>query len=254
MRFSCGVLPLVFGLTLMSAVASGQAQRDPQAVAIATQAYKALGGALPTDSRAIGNYNRVIGSSKDTGSIEILTRGYDQTSQKITNSGGTTQVVYSKGYASQWDQSALTRFTLERSLSSDSAVFPLMVIAPAVLDPNSTVQFVASEFVNGKAANHIRICPSSPDQNFTNISSFGSKDVWVDISSGLPLEISYQVLDGQGGTPIPVAVFFSNYQSSSGVTYPFQIQESLNGTPYMAVSITSVAFGVGLSDQDFPLQ
>lgn len=230
-------------------------QRDPQAVAIATQAFNALGGTLPVDSRAVGNYSRVSGSTEDTGTTEILTRGSDQTSEKLTNSNGSSQIVYSRGYASQRDQGVVTRFPLEKSLASDSVVLPLVVIAPAVLDSNSTVQFVATETINGVSANHIRICPASPDQNFSDIVSFATKDVWIATDSGLPVEIAYQRYEAQGSElPLPVAVFFSNYQSVAGVKYPFQIQESVNGTPYMAISVTNVSFDVGLTDQDFTLQ
>lgn len=151
MHSRCKVQPLclsiLFSLFAVLGIcpASAQAQRDPQAVAIATQAFNALGGSVPSDSRATGNYNRVIGSSQDTGSIEILTRGSDQTSEKITNVGGTSQVVYSRGYASRGDSNGVTRLTLERSLSSDSPAFPIAVLAPAVLDANSTVQFVGTD-------------------------------------------------------------------------------------------------------------
>ena len=230
------------------------AQRDLQAVKTATQAYNALGGNLPNDSRIDGNYSRVIGSSQDAGTIEVLIRGWNQTSTKITNSRGITETVYSRGYAVQKDQSGISRFTLEKSLSSDAAISPLAIIAPAVLDTSSTVQFVATETVNGKTAYHIRICPSSPDQNFAKISTLATKDIWLATDSALPLEISYQILENWGDVPIPVAFFYSQYQTVNGVLYPFQIQESLNGTPYMAISITSVASGVGLTDQNFSLQ
>lgn len=254
MRSICGLVICVIAALLLPVVAQQPPQRDPQAVAVATQAYNALGGALPVDSRAVGNYDRVVGSSEDTGTIEILTRGSDQTSEKLTNSGATSQIAYSRGYTSQKDQGVVTRLPLEKSLASDSAVFPLVVIAPAVLDPNSTVQFVATEFVNGVSANHIRICPASPDQNFTDIVSFATKDVWISTDSGLPVEVAYQRFDAQGAPGMAVTLFFANYRPVSGVMYPFQIQESLNGTPYMTISITNVSFGVGLTDQDFTLQ
>jgi len=251
-RLAVAVLFFALSIVMIPAV-SAQAQRDSQAVAIAKLAYQALGGTLPNDSRAVANYDRVAGDSEDTGTIEVLTRGADQTSEKLTNSGGTTQVVYSRGYGFQKDVKGISRFTLEKSLASNSVVFPMVVIATAVLNPNSSVQFVGLESVNGKGVNHIRICPSSPDQNFTNITSFGTKDVWVEAGSGLPVQIAYQIFDSEGSAPIPMAISYSNYQQVSGTMYPFQIQASKNGTPYMAITITSVAFNVGLTDQNFPL-
>jgi hypothetical protein len=244
----------LFAVFLLAPALLAQVQRDPLAIATATQAFNSLGGSVPGDSRATGTYDRVAGSSEDTGTIEILTRSYDQTSEKTTNSGGANQVAYSRGYASQKDQNGVTRYTLEKSLASNSVAFPVLVIAPAVLDPNSTAQFVATESLNGNMANHIRICPSTPDQNFSDIISMGTKDVWVDAASGLPVQIAYQVIDSEGVPAIPVTVSYSNYQLLNGTKYPFQIQESRNGTPYMAVSITSIVFDVGLTDQDFVLQ
>jgi hypothetical protein len=75
----------------------------------------------------------------------------------------------------------------------------------------------------------------------------------VDTASGLPLQITYQILDAEGEVPVSATALYSSYQQVSGTMYPFQIQESKNGTPYMAISITSVAFNVGLTDQNFPL-
>jgi hypothetical protein len=256
MKFTCTyVVCLCLLLPLSSAAQQPSPQRDPQALSVAMQAYNALGGAMPGDSRAVGTYARTIGSSADSGTIEILTRSSNQTSEKLTSFGKTSQLVYSRGYASQLDQDSVTQFVLEKSLASSSAIFSLPLIANGLQDPNSTVQFVGTETVNGVPANHIRVCPSSPDQNFTDIVSLGTKDIWVAIDSGLPLEVSYQVLEGQGSTAaVPVTMFFSQYQAVSGVKYPFHVEEFSNGTPYMAITITSVAFGVGLRDQDFPLR
>ena len=249
---------LLFSLLALTNLAPrlcAQVLRDPQALAIATQAYKVLGGTLPADSRAIGTYSRVAGSTEDSGTIEVLIRGWNQTSTKITNSDGTTEVVYSRGYAVQKDTSGVIQFSLEKSVSSMSAISPLTIIAAAVLDTSSTVQFVATESVNGTAAYHIRVCLGSPDQNFTaNINTLGTKDIWLATDSELPLEISYQTRDSFGNVPIPVTYLFSQYKSVNSVLYPFQIQKSFNGTPYMTVSMTSVASGVGLTDQNFSLQ
>ena len=171
-------LYLVSALSLASLAQQQPPQRDPQAITIATQAYNALGGALPVDSRAVGTYDRIIGSSEDTGTIEILNRSFDQTSEKLTSSSSTSQVVYSRGYASRKDQGVITQLSLEKSLASDSAIFALALIAPAVLNPNSTVVFVGVESVNGASANHIQICPASPDQNFADIVSFATQGGW----------------------------------------------------------------------------
>lgn len=228
-------------------------RRDPQAITILAQAFKALGGTVPPDSLASGTFARVSGSTSDTGSIQILTRGYSQTAERLTVGGTTTSVVYSQGYSGQKNGSSTARFSLEKSLSSDSAMFPLITIA-AAQDPTSGAQFVGNETVNGAAAYHLRIWRNLADKNFSGLSAFAIKDIWIDAASGLPLEVAFDMRDGDGSTPhIPVALFFSDYRSVSGILYPFQISKSLNGTPYMAIAISSVAFGTGLTDLDFGL-
>ena len=253
MRFVPHLLASVC-LILVPSFGQQSPRRDPAAVSVALQAYNALGGILSVDSRAQGAYDRTIGSSEDTGTIEILTRNYNQTSEELTSSTGTTRTVYSRGYGSQWNGASSTPLALEKSLASSSIIFPQVVIAPAVQDPNSTVLLIGAETVNGVLTNHIRICGSSPDQNFADIVSFATKDVWVATDSGLPIEISVQVFDSQGAPPVPVTAFFSNYRSVSGVLYPFRAEVWMNGTFYNSITISNVAFGVGLTDQDFPLR
>ena len=193
------------------------------------------------------------GSTSDTGSIQVLTRGYSQTAEKLTVGGTTTSVIYSQGYSVQKNASGISRFSLERSLSSDSAIFPLITIA-AAQDPSAGAQFVGKEIVSGVAAYHLRTWRNIPDQNFNGLSAFAIKDIWINAASGLPLEVAFDMRDADGSAPhIPVALFFSEYRSVSGILYPFMISKSLNGTPYMAISISNVAFGVGLTDLDFAL-
>jgi hypothetical protein len=228
-------------------------QRDSQAIAILAQAFKALGGTVPPDSLASGTFARISGSTSDTGSIQIMTRGYSQTAEKITAGGTTTSVVYSQGYSGQKNGSGTSRFSLERSLSSDSAMFPLITIA-AAQDPTSGAQFVGNETVNGTAAYHLRIWRNLADQNFSGLSAFAIKDIWINSASSLPLEVTFDMRDADGSAPhIPVALFFSDYRSTSGIMYPFQISKSLNGTPYLAIAISNVAFNTGLTDLDFSL-
>ena len=229
--------------------------RDAKAIAILTQTFKALGGSLPADSQASGTFDRVAGSTKDSGSIQVLTRGYTQTSETLAVGDTTTQLVFSQGYAVQKDDRARVRLSLERSLSSDSAIFPLVLVAAAVQDPNSGVQFIASETVNGVAAYHVKVWRIISDQNFAGLSEFAAKDIWVATDSGLPLEVAYEVRDGDGAASgTPVAIFFSDYRSVNGIVYPFLIAKNVNGTPYMTIHISNVSFDTGLTDSDFALR
>ena len=55
-RLAVAVLTFILSLAIVPE-SLAQVQRDTQAVAIATQALKSLGGSVPADSRALGNYD-----------------------------------------------------------------------------------------------------------------------------------------------------------------------------------------------------
>jgi hypothetical protein len=77
-------------------------------------------------------------------------------------------------------------------------------------------------------------------------------DIWLDGASGLPRTISFIQRHGGGSAPkIPISISYSNYQNLGGVLYPYQIQQSVNGTVWATITIQSVVFNTGLTDADF---
>ncbi len=201
--------------TSPSTSANQSPQRDPQALAILQGAFAAMGGSVPSDSTANGTVTTVAGSRTETGSVTILTRGTNQACEQIQTPHGFT-LVYSKGQASQVIDSVTTPLSSELASSSRSVAFPVPLIA-AVLN--------------------------NPDY------------VWIDTASGLPQRVSQIQRAGRGSEPrIQLDTYLSNYQKVGGVLYPFLIQKSLNGSPWMTFSIASVSFNTGLTDANFPVQ
>src|SRR5467141_1372305 len=84
---------------LNSQQATSMVQRDPQAVTVLTQSIAAMGGSVPTDSVASGTVTLVAGSLTETGTIGILTRGVDQSSEQIQTPSVTHKIIYSRGQA-----------------------------------------------------------------------------------------------------------------------------------------------------------
>ena len=94
---------------------------------------------------------------------------------------------------------------------------------------------------------------SQPDQQF--LAAFTVRDIWIDAKTNLPAKIAYSLRAGSGAVPsMAVEVTFSDYRAVSGVLYPFQISESLNGTPWLSITISSVSFNTGLTDSTFLIQ
>jgi len=230
--------------------------RDQQAVALLQGSVRAMGGTVPTDSVVTGNVTIVAGSQTSTGTIRILTRGTNQSSEQITLPQSTYSVTYSGGLADETINSATASVPFERTVTSQSVCFPLPFLAAALANPDESIQYLALETVGQQSLQHLRIqntFASQPD--FQQLADFATFDLWLDANTGLPQRISFVRRNGSGATPrIPLDAYFSSYKTTSGVAYPAQINLSLNGTPWTTITISSVAFNTGLTDSNFSVQ
>jgi hypothetical protein len=230
-------------------------QRDPQALAILQAAVAAMGGSVPSDSTANGTVTTVAGSLTETGSVIVLTRGTDQTSEKIQTPHGST-VVYSKLQASQVIDAVPIPFSSELAASSRSLSFPLPLVAAVLNNPDSGYVYVGLESPNGLQVHHLQYWNSfNSKPRFQFLAEHTLTDIWIDAVSGLPQRISQIQRAGRGSEPrIQLDTYLSNYRNVSGVLYPFSVQKSLNGSPWLTITITSVTFNTGLTDASFPVQ
>ena len=228
-------------------------QRDPQALALLQNSVRAMGANVPADSVATGNVVVVAGSLTSSGTVRILTRGIDQTSEQFTLPQSTQTVIYSRGTANTTDGANTQSLSLERTASCHSPSFPLPFLAAALANPDEALQYVGQETLGSARVQHLRIW-----NTFNSMSSlqflldFTVTDIWLDSSSALPVKLFYQQRVAQGAVPrIPVEVAYGDYRNLGGVLYPFQLAVSLNGTAWATITIQSVAFNNGLTDADF---
>lgn len=239
------------------AAASPQAvSRDPKAISIIQSAVNAMGGANPNDSSASGTVTITAGSETDSGTITILTRGSTQSVEQIATGNGTQKTVYSNGLANDSNHiAAKNSYSLELAASSQSTVFPLPMLSAILSSPDSALLYVGLENINDVACNHVQVWntyASQPDLQF--LSPFTYREIWIDAKTGLPMKIAYSIRDGSGAVPSTAAeTVYSNYQKVGGVLYPFQVSRSLNGTSWMTISITNVAFNTGVTDSTFSI-
>jgi len=244
-----------FSLLLGPTIARQQSASSPYPSALIQQSLAAFGN-LPSDSSALGSVSIVAGSEAEVGSIQIQTRGVDQSSEQVTASSGSTQTIFSHGAAALSVSGKKSLSSLELTASSQTALFPFPLLAYFAGSSDSAYQYVGTETVNGTACQHIRVWKtfaSQPDMQY--LASFTARDIWLDSTTNLPLKIAYSVRAGTGAVPtISVEIFYSGYQLVNGVQYPFLISKSLNGTPWMDITISSVSFNTGLTDSSFPLR
>jgi hypothetical protein len=230
-------------------------QRDQQAVAVLQQSFAAMGGALPADSVATGTVTLVEGSSTTEGTIRVATRGPDQSLEDITLPDDRRTVVYSRLAAAETRAGITKAARLELAASSQTPDFPLPLIAWALTSPDASTSYVGLEQVNGESVHHIRIWNAfASNTALKSLAEFSIRDIWIDSTKFLPRKIAYLRRTAGGAVPrIPVAVSFTDFQSVSGVLYPFLIQKNFNGTPWLTITISSVKLNTGLTDTDFPV-
>jgi outer membrane lipoprotein-sorting protein len=256
---------LLFALVLAALAATAQQssppatqtpQRDAQAVAILQQSVAAMASTVPSDSSATGTVTVIEGSTTQTGAIQILTLGPTQTSEILNLTNGQRSIIYSNGDALETTATQSANPPLELIVTDQSPDFPLPLILSALNNPDASFRYIGQEALNGVSVQHVQFWNSfSSKPHLQKLAPFSMRDLWIDPTSAMPLKIAYSRRAGGGAIPaIPIEVFFSNYTNVNGVLYPFQINKSLNGTPWQKITIQSVSFNTGLTAAQFKVE
>jgi|SRR5580704_2964811 hypothetical protein len=230
--------------------------KDSQAIALLQKSIKTMAQTGPLDSTASGDIQIVAGSQTSQGTIRILTKGENESFVEFTTDIETRGLIYSSGQANERLAGKTKILPMELVVTSQAAEFPIPLLSALLNDPNTSFQYVGAEISNGLSLEHVRTWnsfASSPTHSV--LSSFSTRDIWIDTSSGLVQKISFAKRAAQGASPsIPVTLVFSDYRVVSGVAYPHSIKKSVNGTPWATITIQSVTFNNGLNDSQFTVQ
>ncbi len=248
---------LFFSFVLAQQAATPDLQNSAQAIQALQRSAQVLGGSPPTDTSATGTIVVVAGGDTETGTAKILTKGLNESLEEISLPNGVSRVVYSNGMAVVLvPGSDLQQASMERTMSSQSPIYPLPLIARIISSPDSMYELVGTEDVQGLSCLHIRTWnsfASYPKVQF--LSEFSKKDIWVEVQTGLVRRLSYEVRDASGAGPrLSMDIYYSDYRSIGVGLYPFDVKESMNGTPWMEISIKSAAANTGLTDSAFQIQ
>ncbi len=251
--FSLLLVVLLFSIVV---AAQQPVPRDQRAVDILSRAVAAMGQVVPSDSLASGKIELVAGSKTEAGMIRILTRGLEQTAEQIVTPDGTREVIYSRDQATESERKSAKPLQLELVVTSQSACFPLPLLAAALNHPDTAFEYLGQETLDALAVHHIRFWNTfSSNAKFRHLAEFSVKDLWIDAATGLPRKLSFDRRAAGGAEPrIPVEVFFSDYRRVSGALYPFRIEKHFNGTPWATITIENVQLNAGLAEADFPVQ
>jgi hypothetical protein len=229
-------------------------QRDPQGVALLQKSVSVM-GVPPSDSTATGSVTIVAGSLTQQGTVTILTRGSTETSIQFQMPTNPWTVVFASGQANKIETTQTKVYPLELAASSRCFYFPLPFLSGILSNADYSIKYVGQETVDSSTVSHIVVQNSFGSvPNFQFLSGFTATDIWLDATTTLPVKIAMMRRYGGGSAPkLPFSVSYSNYQTVSGIRYPFTIQEYFTETLWATTTIQSVAFNTGLTDSNFPV-
>jgi hypothetical protein len=236
---------------------SSDLQNSAEATQLLEKSYQVMGGPPPSDTVATGSVTVVAGTDTETGTAKILTKNSNESLEEISLSKGINRTIYSHGAAAVLvPGSDLQEATMERTASSQTSIYPLPLIAGIISSTDSMYKLIGTEDVQGLTCLHIltwNSFASYPKVQF--LSEFTKRDIWVEVQTGLLRRLSYEIRDAGGAAPrLSMDIYYSDYRSIGVGLYPFAIKESMNGTPWMEITIQNAHANAGLTDSTFQIQ
>lgn len=234
---------------------------DVQAIAIATQSYAALGGALATDATLNGTVTWIVGSDDRTGTVTFYAKGNSESRADLTF-GGETQSearTTSNGFPSgQWKTSSgtITPASQANCWVDAAWFFPALSSLAQTANTSFIFSYIGQEQHNGLAALHLQVKQLIPgDTASLSMSRLSLMDWYIDPTTFLPSAIAFNLhADLDSATDVPAEIRFADYRVVNGVEVPFHIQKMLNGSLLMDVVLTNANTNTGLTDAQFILQ
>lgn len=256
-------LCIALSCSLVSAQTTGRRSHPQQinsGITWAQQAILALTGGNPVSSvTESGSVTRTVGGDHQQGSITLQSGGI------MTNQIGISMGAGNVSEMRLWDGSApsgvWTGFDgqqhpmAQQNCWTDAVwFFPALSLLSDYADPNLVFVDLGQHQYSGGLAEHIQVyryLAGFPPDVQQQIQQLSTVDYYLDSQTALPVAILFSSHGDQDvNASIPMGVFFSQYQSVSGIQIPFQVTRLLNGVPSLQISITSaVPGGQGLSPQ-----
>ncbi len=221
-----------------------------------TRSLQAMGGRAPSDSELTADVREEAGSTVETGTLRVRTRGLDQSSERREVQSVQRETVYSRGDASERTASGTVRFSLELASTSRSTVVPVVFVAWALQDPDVVAEYVGSEALDTVRCHRLRISDShasSPD--LPSLAEFSVWDLWIAETGDLPVRLAWDRREAGGAAPrIAMATVWSDWRWVQGIRQPFRIEVEFNGTPWRTLVVEDARFDVGLNEADFAVE
>lgn len=226
---------------------------EGEARAALSKAISRMGATAPKDSMSAGHVDLIEGTRHREGRIWITTRGLDQCAESTQFENDRRLKIVSHGEVRETSRGGSHMLSLESFESSQCMEFPLPWLQSVERDPDMAFNYIGEEVLDNTPVLHIRFWNTFASKRALEaLAQFTTKDLWIDAVTGLPKQVSFERKEGRGAVPgFKITISFSGWRVQNGVAYPGQIDKTLNGVPWMSITMQSVAFGVGLTDDDF---
>lgn len=234
------------------------AQRDPQAVAILSQALNTCGGqaavAAISDFTATGSVTYYWNPSQ-TGSVTIQARGLREYRIDAALPDGLHSSVTNVSASFQKNpDGVVSSLPSQNTRKLVAATFPMFYVLEALQDASLSVSYGGEVLHNGQQAHEIivrRNFRTNADPGVAQ-SSISKAHIFIDPNTFAVqsmVDTAYR-RDGDAGE-FPHEIRLSAYQAVNGVLFPFSITEFIAGQQTMSVQLNQVVFNKGLTDSAF---
>lgn len=240
------------------------AQSDPKALVLTNQAILALTGGTPiADVTLTATVKRGTGTNQQTGSATLKARGTSQGRVDASTPTPFREIRNDPSGASYWygADSTWHAMSIHNCWTDAAWFFPALSSLGTSSNPGAVVSYVGQQSLGGIQVNHIRFSRTvtttaqQPASSNVLIAHLSTVDVYLDANSSLPVAETFNMHpDDDAGKDLPAQVMYSDYRNVKGVMVPFHIQEYLQGSLLLDVTVNSVVFNTGLTDSDFTAQ
>lgn len=256
-RFGLVVSLLLIGVG--SAFSQTLASSDPFAISLAQKSMAALtGGASVADVTLNANATSISGSDYQQGTATLEAKGTREARIDLSLPGGKRSDVRSLANAApvgSWQRNGepVTAYAWHNCWTDAAWFFPVFSSLAQTANQRFIFAYVGPELHDNVATQHIQIY--QVQSGSADVQRLSKTDFYLDANSYLPIAISsYLHPDDNFIVDVPVEVNFANYQDVSGVRIPFHVQQSMNGTVMLDLTITGAILNSGLLDTAFNLQ
>ncbi len=242
---------LLCGLTFSGTVAAQQApQRDPQAVAVLTQAYMNMGGARRaeiTDIRATGRVFSPNDTVNPVGIFEAKQRGRDFSMETTLNgSQFRYRVLNGSGSASKNGQVRPLPPYNTTGLSLD--ILPLFARWTEFIQGTAAIAAPTNTQVGGIDCYSVRVDLVDPRA----LNDHGKLEILIGQASRVVVAMRYlATLGPYMNYKTSVENRFANYRDFGGILLPTHVTRYMNGQSRLIFQIEQVQTNNGFTDIDF---